>query len=207
MPWRPLAWHPRLADAFRRRTGRDLDAELPLLFLDGAGAHRTRHDFWRTVADVFRENYFGRIREWCREHGIPSGGHLLLEEDIRWHVPLYGDFFACLRDLDVPGIDVLSCDPAKSPWYTARLASSAAELEGGSLVMSETSDFVEMWAKPPRPVSVAQFRGTLNRLLLGGVNRFNTYSRFREMTDADLVHLNEWTARCKIGRASCRERV
>jgi hypothetical protein len=196
MPWSPIAWHPRLTTEFAARSGRELVPDVPLLFADGPGAERSRYEFWATVADAFRENYFGRIREWCREQGIPSGGHLLLEEDIRFHVPLYGDFFACLRELDVPGIDVLSCDPAQAPWFTARLASSAAELEGGNLVMSETSDFVEMWAKPPRPVSAAQFRGTLNRLLLGGVNRFNTYSPFRDLVDADLVQLNEWTGRC-----------
>jgi hypothetical protein len=196
MPWSPIAWHPRLATEFAARTGRELVPELPLLFADGPGAERTRYAFWQTVAEAFRENYFGRIRSWCRERHIPSGGHLLLEEDIRFHVSLYGDFFACLRELDVPGIDVLSCDPAHSPWFTARLASSAAELEGGSLVMSESSDFSEMWAKPPRPVSPAQFRGTLNRQLLGGVNRFNTYSPFRDLQDAELVQLNEWTGRC-----------
>jgi hypothetical protein len=198
MPWSPIAWHPRLATEFAARSGRELAPELPLLFADGPGAERTRYAFWKTVAEAFRESYFARIRSWCREHHVPSGGHLLLEEDIRFHVSLYGDFFACLRELDVPGIDVLSCDPAHSPWFTARLASSAAELEGGERVMSESSDFVEMWAKPPRPVTLAQFRGTLNRQLLGGVNRFNTYSPFRDLQDADLVQLNEWTGRCSL---------
>ena len=197
MPWSPVAWHPSLADAFARRTGRLLSDELPWLFLDGPGAARTRYDFWQVTAEQLRQNYFVRIRDWCRKHQIPSGGHLLLEEDIRYHVPLYGDFFACLRELDVPGIDVLSCDPGKSPWFTARLASSAAELEDGRLVMSETSDFDELMAKPKRPVSMAQFRGTINRLLLGGVNRFNSYSFFPrdDWSDAEIRDLNEWTGR------------
>lgn len=197
MPWSPVAWHPSLAERFAKSTGRKLADEIPWLFLDGAGASRARHDFWQATAEQFRVNYFVRIREWCRAHQIPSGGHLLLEEDIRYHVPLYGDFFACLREMDVPGIDVLSCEPASSPWFTARLASSAAELEGGVLVMSETSDFLEMLAKPPKAVSVGQFRGTINRLLLGGVNRFNTYSTFPRTgwSDADLRALNEWTGR------------
>jgi len=198
MPWSPIAWHPILASRFAERTGRQLMPELPWLWLDGPGAARTRYDFWRTVADQLRENYFGRIHAWCREHHIPSGGHLLLEEDIRHHVPLYGDFFACQRELDVPGIDVLHCDPARAPWDTARLVSSAGELEGHTLVMSETSDFEEMGANPPRPVSVAQFRGTINRLLLGGANRFNTYSQFRGWTAADLRALNEWTGRASL---------
>jgi len=195
MPWSPIAWHPSLAAEFAKRTGRQLSAELPWLFLDGPGAARTRYDFWLTVAEQFRTNYFVRIRAWCRAHHIPSGGHLLLEEDLRHHVPLYGDFFACERELDVPGIDVLAMNPVEAPWYTARLASSAGELEGATLVMSETTDFVEMWAKPPKPVSLAQFRGTINRLMLGGINRFNTYSHFRDFSEADLKALNLWTGR------------
>ena len=195
MPWSPIAWHPDLAAEFTRRTGRDLLAELPWLFLDGPGAARTRHDFWQTVAERLRTNYFARIHTWCQAHHIPSGGHLLLEEDIREHVPLYGDFFACLREMDVPGIDVLSLNPAEAPWHTARLASSAGELEGNTLVMSETSDFMEMFANPPTPVSLAQFRGTINRLLLGGINRFNSYSQFRDLSEADLNALNLWTGR------------
>lgn len=197
MPWSPVAWHPSLEEGFAKRTGRKLFDELPLLFLDGAGSARTRHDFWQTTADQLRQNYFLRIRDWCRAHRIPSGGHLLLEEDIRHHVPLYGDFFACMREMDVQGIDVLSCDPAQSPWFTARLASSAGELEGNTLVMSETSDFIEQWAKPKKPVSMARFRGTINRLLLGGVNRFNSYSFYPrdDWSDAELRALNDWTGR------------
>ncbi len=195
MPWSPIAWHPVLETRFAARTGRHPMDDLPWLFLDGPGAARTRYAFWRSVADQLRENYFGRIHTWCRAHQIPSGGHLLLEEDIRFHVPLYGDFFACQREMDVSGTDVLHCDPARAPWETARLVSSAGELEGHTLVMSETSDFEEMWANPPRPVTVAQFRGTINRLLLGGINRFNTYSPFRGLTAGDLKTLNEWTGR------------
>ena len=197
MPWSPVAWHPSLEEGFANQTGRKLFDELPLLFLDGEGAARTRHDFWKTTAGQLRQNYFLRIRNWCRAHQIPSGGHLLLEEDIRHHVPLYGDFFACMREMDVQGIDVLSCDPAQSPWFAARMASSAGELEGNTLVMSETSDFIEQLAKPKKHVSMAQFRGTINRLLLGGVNRFNSYSFYPrdDWSDAELRALNDWTGR------------
>lgn len=195
MPWSPIAWHPILATEFAKRTGRQLSAELPWLFLDGPGAARTRYDFWQTVAEQLRENYFLRIRTWCRAHHIPSGGHLLLEEQINHHVPLYGDFFACQREMDVQGIDELSLNPAQAPWHIARMASSAGELEGNTLVMSETSDFQEMWANPPKPVSVEQFRGTINRLMLGGVNRFNSYSKFRDLSETNLNALNRWTGR------------
>ncbi|MEK6661218.1 MAG: hypothetical protein AABY63_04975, partial [candidate division NC10 bacterium] len=46
------------------------------------------------------ENFFGQIQERCRRFNIPSGGHLLMEEGLVAHVPLYGDFFRCIRRLD-----------------------------------------------------------------------------------------------------------
>ena len=195
MPWAPIAWHKSLEEGYRKLSGRNLMTDLPFLFIDSPEQTKIRYNFWQATADQLSSNYFGRIRSWCKKHNVPSGGHLLLEEDIREHIPLYGDFFRCLRELDVPGIDLLNLDPTRTPWYTARMASSACELDDGQYVMSETSDFEEMMENPPRPVSVAQFRGTLNKLMLGGINRFNSYSQFRDMTDADLRALNEWTGR------------
>ena len=81
------------------------------------------------------ERWWEPIRRWCRKVGVPSGGHLLLEENILHHVPLYGDAFAAFRHMDSPGIDCLSSDPAAPryrshagmgadiPWNAARLAS------------------------------------------------------------------------------------
>ncbi|MBE0536659.1 MAG: hypothetical protein IH624_13415 [Phycisphaerae bacterium] len=203
MPYRPLPWAPNLPTEFENRRGYSLETGmLAALAADaGAAGEKIRHDFWLTVGELVSENYFGQIQTYCRRHGIPSGGHLLAEEGLVGHVALYGDFFRCIRRLDAPSIDCLTSLPPEAPWFVARLLSSAAELEGRSLVMSETSDHSQHYrpagdARPRRVVSEAEIRGTCNRLMVAGVNCITSYYSFAELSDEQLVRLNEWVGRC-----------
>jgi len=153
------------------------------------------------VGELVSANYFGQIQERCREFGLPSGGHLLMEEGLVAHVPFYGDFFRCARRLDAPGIDCLTSVPSEVPWYIARMLASAAELDGRRIVMSETSDHGQVWRplgdlRPKRVVTEAEIRGTCNRLIVSGVNAITSYYSFGELGDEALRRLNEWVGRC-----------
>lgn len=203
MPYRPLPWASNLQMEFRKRRGYDLDAAiLPALVVDaGPVGEKIRYDFWQTVGELVSENYFGQIQTYCRQHGVPSGGHLLAEEGIVGHVPLYGDFFRCIRRLDAPSIDCLTSVPPEVPWFIARLLSSAAELEGRPLVMSETSDHGQRYRpagdkRPRRVVTEAEIRGTCNRLIVSGVNCITSYYSFTDLSDEQLCRINEWVGRC-----------
>ena len=202
MPYRPLPWSPSLATEFRQRRGYALEPNLPALVV-GAGPRsaRTRHDFWLTIGELVAENYFGQIQRWCDRHRIPSGGHLLAEENLANHVALYGDFFSCVRRLDAPSIDCLTSFPPDVPWYIARLVASAAELEGKLLVMCETSDHAQVWrpagdTRPRRVVTEAEIRGTCNRLMVAGINTITSYYSFADLSDDALRRINEWVGRC-----------
>lgn len=203
MPYRPLPWASNLPTEFQHRRGYALDlAQLPRLIADaGSGTEKLRHDFWMTVGELVAENYFGQIQTRTRPLGLPSGGHLLAEENLVHHVPLYGDFFRCLRRMDAPGMDCLTSVPAEAPWHVARLVSSAAELEGRTLVMCETSDHAQVWRapgdrRPRRVVTEGEIRGTCNRLLVAGVNTFTSYYSFTDLDDEALRRLNAWVGRC-----------
>lgn len=203
MPYRPLPWAPNLPVEFKQRRGYALDtALLPALIANaGPRGERFRHDFWLTIGELVSQNFFGQIQERCRQWNIPSGGHLLMEEGLTAHVPLYGDFFRCIRRLDAPSIDCLTSLPPEVPWFIARLLASAAELEGRTLVMSETSDHGQVWrpagdTRPKRIVSEAEIRGTCNRLFVSGVNTITSYYSFTDLDDAALRRLNEWVGRC-----------
>jgi hypothetical protein len=202
MPYRPLPWSATLSAEFRQRRGYALESIVPALVVEGwPAAQHYRYDFWRTVGELVAENFCGQIQHWCRRHGVRSGGHLLAEEGLTAHVPLYGDFFGCLRRLDAPGIDCLTSLPPEVPWHIARLAASAAELEGQPLVMCETSDHSQVYrpagdARPKRIVTEAEIRGTCNRLLVGGVNVITSYYSFTDLKDDALRRLNAWVGRC-----------
>jgi hypothetical protein len=203
MPYRPLPWAENLPREFRQRRAYALDASnLPALVTDaGSAGMKIRYDFWQTISELVSENFFGQIQARCRQHRIRSGGHLLLEESIAAHVALYGDFFRCIRRLDAPSIDCLTSVPSEVPWFSARLLSSAAELEGRALVMSETSDHSQRYrpagdSRPRRTVTEAEIRGTCNRQIVAGVNSITSYYSFADLSDEQLRRLNEWVGRC-----------
>ena len=203
MPYRPLPWAPNLPVEFKRRRGYALDTSvIPSLVTDtGPEGTKHRYDFWLTVGELVSANYFGQIQTWGRQHNVPSGGHLLMEESLTAHVPLYGDFFRCARRMDAPGIDCLTSLPPEVPWYIARLLASAAELGGHELVMCETSDHGQVYRpegdkRPKRVVTEAEIRGTCNRLMAAGINRITSYYSFTDLSTEQLVRINEWVGRC-----------
>ena len=203
MPWRPLPWAPNLPVEFKKRRGYALDESvLPALIGDaGSRGQKIRYDFWLTVGELVSANFFGQIQDRCRTWNIPSGGHLLMEEGMVAHVPLYGDFFRCARRLDAPSIDCLTSLPQEVPWFIARLMASAAELDGHPIVMCETSDHGQVWRgpgdnRPKRVVKETEIRGTCNRLIVSGVNAITSYYSFTELSDEALRRLNEWIGRC-----------
>ncbi len=203
-PYLAIPWAPNLAPEFQARRGRALEPLLPALFIDaGAPTARARHDFWKTVGELVAENFAGQIQTFCRAHGIPSGGHFLMEESFLCHVPLYGHFMQCLRRLDAPSMDCLTSLPEGVPWATAKLVGSVADLEGRTLTMSETSDHSQQWrapgdARPPIAVTEAQIRGTCNRQMAFGINTITSYYRFAGLDDPALNRLNEWVGRCAL---------
>ena len=130
-PYRQLPWSQGFAAEFKKRRGYEIEPLVPALAAEaGPRGARARYDYWLTVGELVSENYFGQIRDWCRKHDIPSGGHLLCEEGLLIHVPNYGDLFRCEKMLDAPSLDCLHSNPPDVHWYSARLVSSAGELIG-----------------------------------------------------------------------------
>lgn len=211
MPWKVLPWAPILEKRFRERAGYDLPPVLAGLIADaGPRGQQARHDFWRTVGELVADGYTGQIQEWCRPHNILSGGHLLAEEGLAGHVALYGDFFRCMRRFDAPGIDCLTSVPSEVPWYIAKFAAGAAELEGRRFVMCETSDHGQVYRpagdnRPKRIVTEAEIRGTCNRLMVAGINRITSYYSYTGLDDAAIRRLNEWIGRCGTALSEGRQ--
>ncbi len=202
MPYRVLPWSANLPTEFRKRRGYALEPVVPTLVADaGPAGRRARYDYWRTVGELVSDSYFGQIQRWCSQHQVLSGGHPLMEENLVNQVPLYGDFFRCLRRLDAPSIDCLTSIPDQVPWHIARLASSAAELENKSVTMCETSDHSQCYRppgdkRPVRAVTEDEIRGTCNRLIVEGIDTITSYYTFAGLTDEQLRRLNEYVGRC-----------
>jgi hypothetical protein len=176
-----IPWVEDLPNEFRRRKGYDLMPHLESLFQDVGDYQRIRCDFYDVITQLVAERYFGQIQEWCRRHGIASSGHLLAEEKLLWHVMYYGDLLACLRRMDIPGIDMLTSDPRTivvgHSFIAPKLASSAAHLEGRTETMSETSDFMQRMGimGQKRRAWLPEMKATVAIQFLLGINTITSY--------------------------------
>ncbi|NLH98436.1 MAG: hypothetical protein GX446_02980 [Chthonomonadales bacterium] len=209
MPWGVLPWCSDFATEFRKRRGYELKPALAALAVEaGDRGRKARADYFRTVTELMTERWWEPLRRWSAANGVPSGGHLLLEENIIHHVPLYGNAFEAFRHMDSTGIDCLSSDPtvpryasmagmgADVPWNAARLASSVAELDGKPQVMCEVSEHIQNAGNTAKNLTEAHYRGTWGRLILGGISVLTSYHSFPGWTDERIKAANDWIGRC-----------
>lgn len=132
--WVP--WTARFPQEFLKRRGWNLFSQLPFLFFNGADSAHIRHDYWRTVTELFRESFPGQIGRWCREHGLRLTGHFLWENKLGVATRVCGAVmpnYTCEQD---PGIDLL-CEQIDE-CITVKQCTSVASQYGKKTVVSET---------------------------------------------------------------------
>jgi len=131
-----VPWTGRLPAEFRRRRGYDLMARLPELFSSNDAHFKTRHDFWRTAAELFAEAYCGQLGAWCEKNGLELTGHMLGEQDFVEEITVGGATMPSLASMQRPGIDILTEQTRET--LTCKQASSVAHQYGRERTLSET---------------------------------------------------------------------
>ena len=128
-------------DTFKAKYGYDIVPLLPLVFNSfEPEAQRARAQYFSHVGDLFCESFFEQIAEWCRAHNTILSGHLLLEEEMKYHIPVHGDYIQCSHRMGYPGFDILNPRPAQYiEWIStgAKYASSPAWLDDKERVFME----------------------------------------------------------------------
>ncbi len=135
-PGQRVPWTGRLPGEFRRRRGYDLMRRLPELFSGHRGFAKTRHDFWRTVTELFAEAYCKQLGQWCARNGLELTGHMLCEQEFENEIPVGGATMPSLRYMQRPGIDILTEQTRET--LTCKQASSVAHQLGRTRTLSET---------------------------------------------------------------------
>ena len=87
-PWLP--WTEDLIPEFTRRRGYAPEQYLPLLFFDGPNSAMIRHDYWRTLSELFSERYMKQLYDWCGGQGLSLTGHMLYENDLGYNIRVCG---------------------------------------------------------------------------------------------------------------------
>lgn len=191
-------WKANVSLEYAKRVNRELVDDLLWILLDkGKRGQESRITYFQIISDLISVNYFKQIQDYCHAQGFLSGGHLLLEEDLMAHPVLYGDIMACYRFMDIPGIDVLTGMPefTNRYLYSARMAASAAELEGRTMVMSEICPITDAQFHNGKEAPTNQVIGTINRQIIGGVSLFNNYLRLEHEDCQGRKAVNSYVSR------------
>jgi hypothetical protein len=160
-------WTPAIAEEFLKRKGYDVIPYTATFFMDkiSDSVKRVKADYWDVWSDLFKENFFDIQSEWCRQNNIEYIVHLNHEDKAMALAKSEGDFFKCMRNVDIPGVDAIW----SQIWMDhvadyPKLASSAAHLFGKPRAFTET--FAAYTHKP----SVAQAKWVMDYQLVRGIN-------------------------------------
>jgi hypothetical protein len=64
-------WTPSAPSEFRDRRGYDLLPELYLLEVDGENSDRVRRDMYRTLTELYEQNFVVQLQRWASGHSVP----------------------------------------------------------------------------------------------------------------------------------------
>jgi len=127
-----LPWTPLLFETFRRKVGYDLIPYLPgLIYEIGPKTEKLRCDLLDTISELYSDNFWKQVSDWCGQHNIYHSGHVW-EESLFWGAAWQGDFYRILRSMSIPGCDTLMEWAHESVWL--REVASVAAFEGKHVV-------------------------------------------------------------------------
>ena len=132
-----LPWTYAFPEFFRQQRGYDVFDTLPVIFFNGKGQQKARHDFWRTVTELYDQAYFQQIGQWCQDNGLAFTGHLLQEDKLGLGTKVSGAIMPHYRHMTVPGIDMLTerCEET----VTVKQCASVVNQLGKKWMLSETA--------------------------------------------------------------------
>ncbi|MCR4825072.1 MAG: hypothetical protein K5849_06935, partial [Bacteroidales bacterium] len=157
-------WTPKFNEGFKARYGYDPMTLYPALWFDiGPGTAAARNALHSYRTDLFAENYIGQVTEWCRAHGIKSGGHLD-QEETRNPVGANGDLMKAFKYQDVPATDDI--------YYPGRSNVGYKIVSSSAFNWDKPEMFTETFAAYSRPQYAAltpenYMRVSLDQLTMG----------------------------------------
>lgn len=130
-----------------------------------AEQRRARADYWDVWSDLYSENYFKQLADWCTANNCEYIVHLDQDNINPNLVRTGGDFFKNMRHVAMPGVDAIWAQI----WFDhqadyPKLASSAAHVFG------RPHAFTESFAAFTNPVDVPTAKWVIDYQLVRGIN-------------------------------------
>ncbi len=165
-----VPWTNTIIEEFMKRKGYDIRPYLASL-LERRSSNltdeqkRAKADYWDVWSAIFSESFFGMQAKWCAENNVEYLVHLNHEDQMEGLVRSEGDFFRCMRHVQMPGVDAIWSQiwmdkVADYPKY----ASSASHLFGRPRAFTES-----FAAYKPSP-NLEQAMWILNHQIVRGIN-------------------------------------
>lgn len=221
---------------FTDRFGYDLRDYLYAIDNEGALAEteeelRARMDYGKLMGELFVENTFKPLSEWCEKNGIAYSGHVMADNYPDGGIYGYYSLMNVLRQFGIPGIDVIweqirypyggrtvvdDEETARFPHFP-RLAPSAARQRGRNLTLTESIGIYGDGITPN------EMRFVTNYQIVRGINIISYYhlpitnTRYTALTTRpnfrpekpgfyNLGHINDYVARlCYLARLGYAE--
>ena len=193
-----VPWVEDLLIQFEAIKGYDLEPYLFELFTSHSEeACYIRQDYYDVVTRLYTDAFYTQVLRWCQAHGVASSGHVLAEENLVSHVAYHGSLFSAIREMDLPGIDMLNSDPqdmlAGDGFMTIKQVTSAAHLSGRRQIHSESSDWVQH--NRGRFATLPERLGQGNLQYVLGVNQITAYWGWSEIGDDAYRQYNDYMGR------------
>lgn len=131
-----IPWTYSFVDYFREKRGYDILDYAPYIYFNCDKSSFVRHDYWRTVTELFSESYSKQISEWCTKNNICFTGHFLQEDKLGLATRVGGAVMPHYIYQHVPGIDMLT--EKTDEYLTVRQCTSVANQYGKKKVITET---------------------------------------------------------------------
>jgi hypothetical protein len=178
-PYACAPWSDGLPEQFRKMHGYDLFTILPFLFEgEGDEARRARIHFRQAVAELLTDSFARQIREWCKERGIKSSGHFLLNEYLSMHVQGYGDMMKFVSEFDVPALDIPIPNPDEFknfPYQQSRFFSSVASWKEQDMTLMLLDPIIGGYGVTRLSPDLPLLINAVNMASFHGVNMFTSY--------------------------------
>lgn len=123
-------------EEYAKAYGENVKDGLLYLFLEDEKGYPFRIKYYNLLSRLYCENFYGRIRNWCENHGCLLTGHSVEETTMTTQMLGGADCAITYAYEDIPAIDNLqkSC----SAKISAKLVGSAAAQLGKKTVITET---------------------------------------------------------------------
>ena len=188
---RGIPWTPKIFEIFKERKGYDVQPYVASFFTGKPTEEqrRIKADYWDVWSDLFSKNFFKVQADWCARHHLEYLVHLNKEDDMMLLVAHEGDFFKCMRYVQMPGVDAIwnqiwpeNDKPTDYPKY----ASSVSHVYG------KPRSFTESFAAYRTEPDVVQAKWVLDYQFARSINMVEVM--FVPASTRGKLGLHGWTA-------------